>query len=282
MQIIKKAYAKINLTLEVLNKRPDGYHDIRSIMQSVSLFDTIAINTNKSKKIEILCNDRNTPEDDKNTCYKAANLFFKHTNIENPGVAITVIKKIPSQAGLGGASSDAACTLHILNELFKTNLTNEDLCFIGAKVGADVPFCVVGGTMKAQGIGEKLSLCEPIEKCYVVIVKPEIDISTKRAYKIMDSTFYKDNNFTSKAQEALAKKNLNELSAYLYNSFEKALDINEIKTIKRSLLEFGAINSLMTGSGSAVYGLFKEKTEAIDCCKAFSKSYKNVFLCETI
>lgn len=283
MKIIKKAYAKINLTLEVLNKRPDGYHNIRSIMQSVSVFDIIAINTTKSRDIKILCSDRGTPEDKKNLCYKAADIFFKSTNLANPGIAITIIKKIPTKAGLGGASADAACTLHMLNEMFKTNLSNEDLCFMGAKVGADVPFCVVGGTMKAQGIGDELSVCEHIENCYVVIVKPEIDISTKHAYNIIDTQLNrKNNNYTNKAQEALNNKNLDELSTYLYNSFENALNINEVKTIKRNFLEFGAINSLMTGSGSAVYGLFKDKMDALNCSNEFCKSYKKVFICKTI
>lgn len=282
MKIIKKAYAKINLTLEVLDKRHDGYHNIRSIMQSVSIFDIVVINTTKGRDIKILCSDRGTPNDERNTCYKAAHAFFKHTNLTNPGIAITIIKKIPSQSGLGGASTDAACTLHILNQMFKTNLSNEDLCFIGSKVGADVPFCVVGGTMLAQGIGEKLTPCDHIPECYVVIVKPEIDIPTGRAYEILDSRFYKNYNFTNDALDALKNKDLNQLSSSLCNSFETAININEIKTIKRSLVELGALNSLMTGSGSAVYGIFNDKNAALNCANVFCRSYKKVFICKTL
>lgn len=282
MKIANKAYAKINLTLEVLNKRSDGYHNIRSIEQAVSIFDLIVINTTKSKDIKILCSERSVPDDENNLCYKAAQMFFNSVGITNPGIAITIIKKIPTQAGLGGASADAACTLHMLNKMFRANLSIKDLCFIGAKVGADVPFCLVGGTMLVQGIGEKLSVCEKLQDCYVVIVKPDVNICTRKAYDLIDSTYCKDKNLTDKALAALKSKNFDDICSCLYNRFETILNTNETKLIKRSFLEFGASGSLMTGSGSAVYGLFKDKDTALNCANTFLKSYKKVFICKTI
>ena len=171
MEVKVKAYAKINLMLDIICTRPDGYHDLFMIMQSIGLYDTVTVTETNSKKITITCNIEDIPLDEKNIAYKAADAFFKTTKIKNKGVNIDIVKRIPHQAGLAGGSADGAGTLVALNELLNAGLSDDELCNIGVKIGADVPFCIKGGTLLAQGIGDVLNKVKPLRQCFIVIAK---------------------------------------------------------------------------------------------------------------
>lgn len=173
MEVKVKAYAKINLMLDIVNRRNDGYHDLFMIMQSVSVYDTITVTENKSKSISITCNIDDIPLNNKNIAWKAAEAFFEATKKKNKGINIDIIKRIPHAAGLAGGSADGAAVLVALNKIYKTELSETALCRIGVKIGADVPFCITGGTLLAQGIGDILSKVKPLRKCYVLLAKPD-------------------------------------------------------------------------------------------------------------
>ncbi len=282
MQNQMYAPAKINLTLEVQGKRSDGYHNLNSLMQSVSLYDKIKISMTKSKKIQVQCSDTLIPSDDKNICYIAAEKFFENTKIQNPGIIIHIEKNIPSQAGLGGGSADAAATLKLLNEMFNANISQAQLRAIAAKIGADVPFCIINGTCQAKGIGEILKPIESNLRYSVVVVKPEINISTKEAYAKVDEKFNCFSNYTENAVKALEHGSLDSLIKNIYNSFESALNLNEVAHIKNIMLNYNAQVASMSGSGSAVFGIFKDDVHAKVCEKEMKKLYKDVFVCEPI
>ena len=182
-----KAFAKINLSLDITGVLENGYHQLEMIMQSVSLCDKVTITTSDaSQGISLSCSVPSLCPMEQNTAYKAANLFFEYCRI-SPSVSLYIEKHIPSQAGLAGGSADAAAVLHGLNRLFQTHLTQEQLCEIGVQVGADVPFCICGGTMLATGIGEKLSPLPALPPCYIVICKPPVSVSTQEAYHTVDN-----------------------------------------------------------------------------------------------
>ena len=179
MKVNVDAPAKINLFLDIRGKRSDGYHIVSMVMQSISLCDEITASRTDDGDIKIVCSDENIPLDETNTVYKAVELFFKETEKENKGIEIKIKKNIPTEAGLGGGSTDAAAVLHALNKLYDTELSRKELAEIGAEIGADVPFCVYGGTMSASGIGTILSPLPDLPECYLVIVKPNIGVCTK-------------------------------------------------------------------------------------------------------
>ena len=181
MKVNVDAPAKINLFLDIRGKRSDGYHIVSMVMQSISLCDEITVSRTDDGDIKIVCSDENIPLDETNTVYKAVELFFKETEKENKGIEIKIKKNIPTEAGLGGGSTDAAAVLHALNKLYDTELSRKELAEIGAEIGADVPFCVYGGTMSASGIGTILSPLPDLPECYLVIVKPNIGVCTEQA-----------------------------------------------------------------------------------------------------
>lgn len=278
------SYAKINLNLKILNKRPDGYHNIKSVVQTISLKDTVKLKKNLKKNKKIICktNVENIPTDEKNLAFKAAKIFFNHAKIE-ASVKIIIKKKIPTQSGLGGGSSNAAATLIGLNKLFKTNLTKAELLNLAKKIGADVPFLVSGGTSLMQGVGELIKNIKPIKNCYILIVKPNFNISTKEAYlkyDIFSNDLEKNNsNFVEKLYATIEKeKNLKEIKKFLINDFEKILKNEDIKKIKKEILKKGAICCSLTGSGSAIFAIFKEKNKAKLAKKFFKKQKLKTFL----
>jgi len=271
--------AKINLSLDILGKRHDGYHFVKTIMQAVSIFDEIRIEPNEVGEIRIFCENPNIPCDDSNLAYKAATAFFKHVNCEPSGVDITIEKKIPPLAGLAGGSSNAGGVIVALNELMGTKLSLDELCDIGAKVGADVPFCIIGATALAEGVGDILSPLPNLPECYIVIVKPDFDISTAEA-------FYKYDLFdVPKVSEfddiiaAIALQDIEKISSLLFNALEFAADHAEVLRIKQEMIDMGALGALMTGSGSAVYGIFEKKRLASKCAEEFSEKYDFVEVC---
>ena len=278
MEITVNAPAKINLYLNILRKRFDGLHDVEMVMQTVNLFDKITIKKTTDKNITLTSSYNFNENIKKNTAYIAAEKFFNYINVPNYGVCIHIQKRIPVGAGLAGGSSDAAAVLLGLNELFETNLSKNELAVIGAKIGADVPFCIFKGTMLATGIGTTLSQLPPIENCYILIVKPVFSVSTKNAYQASDNFAYVANKSTNNIVAAIKSHNLLDMAKNIYNRFEEVLNFDEVNYIKNLLNSNGALNSCMTGTGSAVYGIFNDETKANFCRDILLKNYTEVFL----
>lgn len=273
-----KAYAKVNLMLDILGKLPNGYHNLWMIMQSVSLHDTITVTKNDSKKITLTCSKEGIPTDEKNIAHKAARAFFETTGIENCGIHIDIEKCIPSEAGLAGGSADGAAVIKALNELFNTKLAERELCRIGKKVGADVPFCIVGGTCLAQNIGEVLSPLEDIPQCYFVLAKPKMGVSTKEAYDSFDNAQYIKKPHKDEMLIAAASGNFDEMCRLAANVFEQVIEVPERVDIKKIMRESGAKLSLMSGSGPTVYGIFEDEKDAKVCAEKLQSITKDVFL----
>ena len=266
-KITLNAYAKINLTLDIVGKRADGYHLIRSVMQSISLCDVITVE--KANAMLISCDRDDVPCDERNIVYKIAKAFFEHTEIDG-AVKIDIQKRIPSQAGLGGGSADGAATLLALNKLFKTNLSQDALCEIAKKVGADIPFCLIGGTLLAEGIGEKLTPLTSLCDCYIVVAKPNFGIDTKVAY----STFDNLKETPDFCIDILVKSlggNVDDVAPKLNNMFEVCLNNEKIEAVKLRLLAEGAKGACMSGSGSAVFGMFDNLNRAQNALEEMKK-----------
>jgi len=274
-----KAYAKINLFLDILYKRNDNFHELDMIMQSISLHDTLYIKKVK-EGIHIKCNDTRIPTDNRNIVYKVAQLFLEQFNIKS-GVAITIKKRIPIESGLGGGSSDGAATLNALNKIFEINTDNKHLRKLAQKIGSDIPFCIEGGTKRAKGRGEIIINITPLLKTYIVLIKPNANISTPYAYSLYNHNIKNKN--INKIIKAIELQNLNNIKQYLYNEFEEyILPINyEIRKAKELLNSYDNDGCLMTGSGSVVYALYKNPKQAKKIYNIVSKYYKKSFLCHS-
>ena len=270
--------AKINLSLDVLGKREDGYHYVKMIMQAVKLFDEVRM-TPKNGDITISSNLSYVPKNFKNSAYKAAITFFQFTKISS-SVHIHLEKKIPVCAGLAGGSTDAAGVLVGLDKLYKTGLTKKQMCILGEKVGADVPFCIVGGSALATGIGEQLTKISPLSHCDIVIVKPKMNISTAAIYSALDRKPITEHPDTNGMLLCLDKKDLKGLCNRLYNVLEPVTvqKCKEISEIKEKMMEQGALGALMSGSGPSVYALFDDNEKAKNCHAFFAKQYTDAFL----
>ena len=273
-----KAYAKINLTLDVKNKREDGYHELATIMQTISLCDEVKVE--KADEIIISCSNENVPLGEKNIAYKAAKLFFETAKI-NGGAKIYIDKKIPMQAGMAGGSTDAAAVFVALNNIYEDRFTKEELCKMGAKIGADVPFCILGGTKAAYGIGEKLFDVPKMPFCNIVVVKPDVNVNTGEAYGKIDAELGALTHKTDEMLKALSEKNLEKIGKNLSNDFEAVSDFEDLVFVKNEMKKYNAYGTLMSGSGSAIYGLFDEKTDdAKKCAEKLREKYgENVFVC---
>ena len=266
MKSIKlKAYGKINLGLDVLGKRDDGYHDLDMIMQSVDLHDVITITKNDSGEITVKSSTSKIPNDKSNLAYRAAKLLMEEFNIEK-GVEIEIEKNIPISGGMAGGSADCAAVLKGMNKLFKLKLTEQQLMARGVRLGADVPFCIMGKTARAEGIGEVLTPIPNKLKGYLVIAKPPISVSTGFAYGQIDKVKIKNRPDTEGIIEAVKENDLNSLSERICNVFEKVTipEHKEIEDIKTKLKECGALNAMMSGSGPTVFGIFDEKKKAVE------------------
>lgn len=277
MTVKIQAPAKINLTLDITGKRVDGYHTLSTIMQSISLSDIVTISETDTGMITIDSSNQLIPTDERNIAYKAAVLFIKSTNIQYNGLHIHIQKNIPTEAGLGGGSADAAAVLIGLNHIFKTELSMKQLCEIAAIIGADVPFCTVGGTMFCTGIGEIMTEAKPLEQCYIVIAKGNSGISTKLAFEKID-TF----GFNTKAEYNAYDGSVLSVKEIGYNKFEMVTDNSDVKFIKNKMLELNSDYSAMTGSGSAVFGLFSNLECAKNCKKHFLNNNFFSYLCRPI
>lgn len=268
--IAVKAYGKLNLLLDIVGKRPDGYHTLKSVFQSVSVYDIVKVSLNDEEKIIITCDDKKVPTDRRNLAWKACEAFFSATGIDFRGVTVDIEKNIPSMAGMAGGSSDCAAVLFALNILCKADLTVDELCDIGVRLGADVPFCLTGGTVLCEGIGEIMTDLPDLENCYFAVAKPDLSISTPESYKKFDSMVISEKAKTDDMIAALVVGDLRTVSQCLYNALEYPADFDEIKEIKKIMLENDAMGALMTGSGSAVFGVYDNKRDAKVCIKALS------------
>lgn len=256
-----KSYAKINLTLKIGKKLPSGYHEIKSVMQQINLFDILKFKKLEENKIVIKCNLKEL-ENEENIVYKAA-LLLKNKFKIMEGIEIDIKKNIPVGSGLAGGSGDAAATLKVMNKLFNLNLDENELIKIGMKLGSDVPFQIIGGTALVEGVGEKIKEIEPPKEENILIIKPGIQISTKWAYEELDKKSTKTNP---------------------ENDFEPLISKKYpiINKIKEQLKNNGAVKALMSGSGPAVFGLFKDKTTAEKAYNKLKDKYPFVYLTTTI
>lgn len=281
--IKKKAYAKINIALDVREKRDDGYHDVRMIMNQIGLHDIVSLSLNDSDEITVSSDSANIPCDNSNLAYKAARLFFEVASkegIETGGVDIHIEKNIPVSAGLAGGSTDAAAVLKGLNELYNYALSRRELLAIGASIGSDIPYCIVGGCSYAYGRGEKLKHLESINKAYVLLVKPEFGISTGAAYNAID------NGTDNVHPDVLAIKSILEegssditaIAPYMANTFENVI-CNEhpvIRDIINSIDENGPVKTMMSGSGPSIFAIFEKKDEAENVADKLKSEYSNI------
>ncbi len=257
----QKAYAKLNLSLDILGQRSDGYHDLRMVMQSVSLHDTVTL-IPREAGVTLLCDDPGIPSGKGNIAYRAAEAFLHAAGDRSSGVEIHIEKRIPSQAGMAGGSSDAAAVLRGLNQLYKAPLTVAELCHIGSKIGADVPYCVVGGSQLAEGTGERLSPLPDMPGCSIVVCKPAIGVGTAEAFRRADQRPSPPRGYTGGVIDALKRSDLPALGRALGNDFEDILPIAAVSHLKELLRKAGALGAAMTGSGSAVFALFATGTQA--------------------
>ncbi len=253
------AYAKINLTLDVGSIRPDGYHEITSVMQTIDLADDVTVELNDDDGITIECNNPDVPCDSSNIAYKCARAILDRCKSQR-GCLIKIEKNIPMQAGLGGGSADGAAVLMAINLILGLGLRDEDLMSIGAQFGADVPFCVHRSAALCEGIGDIVTSLPKLKEHHVVIVKPNFGISTPEAYKLFDQKKIKSADMTPKMVRAMMYNR--KFYPYISNDLERAIDNDEIKEIKQMLIDKGAAVAEMTGSGSAVYGLFTDEHKA--------------------
>lgn len=276
-----KAYAKINLGLDVLGTLDNGYHEVRMVMQSVSIFDKVNIRCNKSGQITMKTNLDFLPCGPDNLVYKAAKLMKDTYGIKD-GLDIDLYKFIPVAAGMAGGSTDAAAVLRGINDMFKLGATEEELKALGVTLGADIPYCIMGGTALAEGIGEKLTRLPDCPECHLVIGKPSISVSTKFVYDNLvldDNTIHPDTDMIIKH---ISDNNITGVADELCNVLE-SVTVNAypiIGDIKRTMIEHGAVNSLMSGSGPTVFGIFTDYDKAVSCNNYLrqSKLVRNAYL----
>ena len=269
-------------TLDIIGRRNDGYHLVKMLMQSVDVCDTVTVWDDADSPIQVFCNREEIPVSEANTAYRAAQAFFEAAKIENPCIGIKIKKRIPMAAGLAGGSADAAAVIVALDRMFETRLSEAELTDIGERVGADVPFCIFGGTMLAEGIGTILTPLPDLPDCYIVLSKPEISVSTQKAYSLADKHLLWESPETDDAVEAVCNGDIEEVANCIYNKFEKVLNLPEVASIKRMMLEAGALNAGMSGSGPTVFGIFKDKGMAEGCARSLEEYCDQVFVCRPV
>lgn len=262
-KLVKKAYGKINLGLDVLRRRPDGYHDVKMIMQTVDIYDELTFVKRDDDKIVITTDKAELPCDENNLIYKAAMRIFEYKGSKK-GVSIHLNKHIPVAAGMAGGSTDAAATLLAVNELFELGLSTDELLKIGVTIGADVPYCIIGGTALSEGIGEVLTPLKNPPHCKLVIAKPDINVSTKYVYENLNLAGLLRHPDIDGMKEAIENEDLEGISSRLENVLESVTvkKYGIIEQIKEEMLKQGAMNAVMSGSGPTVFGLFESEEKA--------------------
>jgi 4-diphosphocytidyl-2-C-methyl-D-erythritol kinase len=282
MKMKIKAYAKINIALDIVGKREDGYHLLRMIMQTIDLYDIIEI-TKTNSGINIKCNKHYVPADERNLAYKAAKLF-KETYSVDDGVDITITKFIPVSAGLAGGSTDAAAVLKIMNKIFDINANDEELCALGLKLGADVPYCINGGTALCEGIGEKITELKRFKDKILVLIKPPFGVSTRAVYEEFDLSKAIFHPRVEELIKAIENDDIYFVSNNMKNLLENVTlrSHRVISRIKEETISNGAIGTMMSGSGPTVFAFFDDMLKAQMCYEAMKKKYKDVFITRTI
>jgi 4-diphosphocytidyl-2-C-methyl-D-erythritol kinase len=277
-----KAYAKINISLDVVGKREDGYHLLRMIMQNIDLYDLINIEK-AANGINISSNKPYIPIDDRNLGYKAAKLFMEKYNLQG-GVDINIRKSIPVAAGLAGGSTDAAAVLKGMRSIYDMDVSDEELMELGLKIGADVPYCIMGGTALCEGIGEKITPLKSFKDHIMIVVKPPFGVSTKEVYQSLDiSRIYKHPD-TEGLIQAVEENDLKYVCGSMKNILENVTLRKHIilKDIKNEMLRMGALGAMMSGSGPTVFSFFDDMLKAQQCYDKFKMKYSEVFITRTI
>lgn len=278
------AFAKLNLTLDVLGQREDGYHDLQSVMQTISIRDDIEIDLDTGKPWRLFCDKKGIPTDENNLAWKAAKVFFDAAGKEPNGIEIRITKRIPSQAGLGGGSADAAAVLRALNKHYGNPFSILALAELGASVGSDVPFCTVCGTAMVEGRGERLRKLPDMPDCVFVVCKPDFSSSTPELYKKIDATEIAKRPDNMAMESALLAGDLGKVAANLCNVFDPLvtadhLELNYIKSIFNS---YGSVGQQMTGSGSAVFAIVPDFEFAAVICNMLKDNYPEVFIAKPV
>jgi len=285
MKVTKKAYAKINLYLDVMGQRPDGYHDIKSVMQQVSLHDDVTVERDGMSGIRLLDICEDLPSDENNIAYRCADAFLRHYDIRE-GITIRITKRIPIAAGLAGGSTDGAAVLLAMAELFADTIHTDldTLCAIGSTIGADIPFCIVGGCALTLGIGDHITPLDYIPDCRIVIAKSGSGVSTPLAYRMLDERYgTKLNEDFADFTGFLHSLKNNALPSFLHNTFENVILPlhNEAYLIRGILTECGGM-ALMSGSGPSVFGLFDKEEDARRACLYLMEKQIEVYICEPV
>jgi len=280
-RIKRYAYAKINLSLDVLKRRSDGYHEVEMIMQQVDLHDILTFEEMESG-IEIICNDKRVPTDESNLIYKAYKIIKEKYSIDK-GVRIYLEKNIPIAAGLAGGSSDAAQTLIGISKLWDLQINDIELMEMGVSIGADIPFCIFGGTGFARGIGEDISEITSFKNNIIVLAKPDIDVSTKQVYENLNFRIV-DHPDTDSLLKAIERKDIKFIADNMKNVLETVTIKKHpiIDNIKKQMIDCGAMGSMMSGSGPTVFGIFETKEQAEKCKNILKENIDEVYVTETI
>lgn len=274
-QIRLKALAKINLGLDVLKRREDGYHEVKMIMQTINLHDRIYMKKIEEEEIRIRTNLYYLPNNENNLAYKAAKLLMDEFHLPG-GISIHLKKVIPVAAGMAGGSSDGAAVLFGMNKMYGLKLSLQELMDRGVKLGADVPYCIMRGTALAEGIGEKLTALPAMPKCHILIAKPPINVSTKFVYENLHANDLKpeDHPLVDLQLEALQEGNLEKLVAHMGNVLERVTvpEYPVINEIKQKMMDHGALGAMMSGSGPTVFGIFTSYAKAKEAYQAIEES----------
>ncbi len=278
------AFAKINLTLDVLGKREDAYHDLKSVMQTISIRDDVEIDIGTGKSWSLLCTDARVPTDESNLAWKAAKVFFDTVGKDPDGLEIRITKRIPMEAGLGGGSADAAAVLRALNRHYDSPLSVLALAELGSLVGSDVPFCTICGTAMVEGRGEKLRKLPDMPDCCLVVCKPDFSCATPELYQKIDATAIGRRPDHQAMESALLAGDLGRVAENIWNVFDPIvtqdhLELNYIKSIFNS---YGSVAQQMTGSGSAVFGIVPSFEYAAVICNMLKDNYPAVYIAKPV
>ena len=280
-----QAFAKLNLTLDILGKREDGYHDLRMVMQSITLADTLTLEENRGEGLRVSANLRFLPTGEKNLAAAAALRFWEALGREPENLDIRIEKRIPVCAGMAGGSSDAAAVLRALNQRAGEPFSPKELARLGERVGSDVPYCVLGGTALAEGRGEVLTPLAPLPRCWVVACKPDFPISTPELFAQADRVKLRRRPDTAGLVAALEAGDLGGVARRMYNVFEDVLPARlytRVAEIKNILIQCGALGANMSGSGPTAFGLFDRLEAAQEARACLAQRYRDTFLCETV
>lgn len=279
--VTQQAPAKVNLTLDILGKRPDGYHDLRMVMQTISLYDTVTVTETAGEEIAVTTDRGDLPTGPDNIAWKAADVFFRRTGTPRRGLAIRLEKRIPAQAGMAGGSADGAAVLRILRQLYAPELPVAELEDMAARVGSDVPFCVRGGTVLAEGRGEVMRDLPAMPRCHMAVCKPPFGLSTPALFGRVRTAELADRPDHPAMEAALERGDLVSVAREMGNVFEQVLtaeEAREIGEIRETMLSCGALNAVMTGSGPTVFGIFAGEEAALAAVDTLRRKYDQVYV----